>query len=142
MLVQLTVHLKVSGRGITLYTSVNEASPRPGACQCQLCYYYCKFKTYGNRLTLHTRDLEQTSAQRANKSRGIPFTMSTFLHSRGVRKEKNNATSKLAAAIVVSLVIVLVLISVALWLLGRMHTKHRAQQVVETRDKRPGVENL
>jgi hypothetical protein len=30
MLVQLTVHLKVSGRGITLYTSANEARPDRG----------------------------------------------------------------------------------------------------------------
>lgn len=68
--------------------------------------------------------------------------MSTFLHSRGERKAKSNATSKLAGAIVVSLVIVLLLISVALWFLGRKRTKHQAQQVMETRDKRPGVDNL
>jgi hypothetical protein len=41
--------------------------------------------------------------------------MSAFLHSREERKAKSNATSKLVGAIVVSLVIVLLLISVALW---------------------------
>jgi hypothetical protein len=68
--------------------------------------------------------------------------MSSVLHPRRVRKAKSNATSKLAGAIVISLVIVLLLISVALWFLGRKRTKHRTQQVPETRDKRPGVDNL
>ncbi|KAH1805502.1 hypothetical protein KXX19_006188, partial [Aspergillus fumigatus] len=44
--------------------------------------------------------------------------MSSVLHPRRVRKAKSNATSKLAGAIVVSVVIVLLLISVALWFLA------------------------
>ncbi|KAH2060432.1 hypothetical protein KXX03_006114, partial [Aspergillus fumigatus] len=68
--------------------------------------------------------------------------MSSVLHPRRVRKAKSNARSKLAGAIVVSVVIVLLLISVALWFLGRKRTNHRTQQVPETRDKRPDVDNL
>jgi hypothetical protein len=55
--------------------------------------------------------------------------MSSFLHFGRVRKAKSNATSKLVGAIVVSLVIVLLLISVALWFWGRKRTRHRAQHV-------------
>lgn len=65
--------------------------------------------------------------------------MSGFLHSRRVRKAKSNAMSKLAGAVVVSLVVVLLLVSVALWFWGRKRTKHQAQQSPETRDKRPGA---
>jgi CHASE3 domain sensor protein len=68
--------------------------------------------------------------------------MSSFLYSRRVRKVKSNATSKLVGVIVVSLVIVLLLISVAVWFWGRTRTRHRAQQVMETRDKRQGVDSL
>jgi CHASE3 domain sensor protein len=68
--------------------------------------------------------------------------MSSFHHSRRVRKAKSNATSKLVGTIVVSLVIVLLLISVALWFWGRKRTRHRAQQVMETRDKRQGIDSL
>jgi hypothetical protein len=92
-----------------------------------------------------SRYAQETGAdqyQKANQSRGITFTMSSFLHYRRVRKAKSNTTSKLAVAIVVSLVVVLLLISVALWFWGRRRTKHRAQQVIETRDKRPGVDSL
>jgi CHASE3 domain sensor protein len=68
--------------------------------------------------------------------------MSSFLHSRRARKAKSNATSKVVGAIVISLVIVLLLVSVALWFWGRKRTRHRAQQVMETRDKRQGVDSL
>jgi CHASE3 domain sensor protein len=68
--------------------------------------------------------------------------MSSFLHFGRVRKAKSNATSKLVGAIVVSLVIVLLLISVVLWFWGCNRTRHRAQQVMETRDKRQGVDCL
>jgi flagellar biogenesis protein FliO len=75
---------------------------------------------------LHTRDWKQICAKEQTNPAETTFTMSSVLHPRRVPKAKSNATSKLAGAIVVSLVIVLLLISVALWFLGRKRTKHRS----------------